>query len=201
MIHPDVGDEIPHQHVGGAKLLREQKEHRGRDGEAEIAQEDVLCVLGFVQRASGIEMVDAVAEAILLAPAPSFKLPLVEIVPRRVGEEVHGPAEKLLREQLPSRHNGSLLGQLDQLMGIRAHAASVLGSGLGHEHHVALHVCGGLVMLAVRDLPRKVGDQEGRVADPTHDVVEQAVVGEAAVAALVGEYPDARCLDALYHGI
>lgn len=44
-------------------------------------------------------------------------------------------------------------------------------------------------MFAVRDLPRKVWDQQSGVADPADSVIQSLARGERLMTALVGKHP------------
>lgn len=68
--------------------------------------------------------------------------------------------------------DGSFFHQLRQFMGIVAKSRGIHVPGLGHKNHVTLDVTGRLVVFAVRDLPRKVRNQQGGMADPAHGVVQ-----------------------------
>ena len=201
VVHPQIRDEVPHEHVGEAVGAAEHGQDGDGDGQAQVAEEDELGILGLEERAGRAEVVDAGSEAVLHALAAALGLALVVVVARDVAEEVHGPAEQLLGERVDDGGDGRLLGQLVQLVGQAADAAGELVARLGHEDHVALHVARGLVVLAVRDLPREVGDQEGRVADEARGVVEHLGGREGLVAALVGQHPQAGAEEALDHGV
>ena len=125
------------------------------------------------------------APPILLPLALALDLLLVEVVARDVGDEVQRPAQQLLAEEVDQRPDGRLLGQLAQLVRQLVHVRGVLAARPGHEDHVALHVAGRLVVLAVRDLPREVGHEQRRVQDPADRVVERLGRREGLVAALV----------------
>jgi len=62
-------------------------------------------------------------------------------------------------------------------------------------------VTGGLVVLAVGDFPRKVGDEKSRVASPADGVVEGLGGGEGLVTALVGENPETSAKETLQEGV
>ena len=146
-------------------------------------------------------MVDAIGVAILLALAAALGLALVVVVARHVAEEVHGLAKQLLGDGVEDAGDGRFHGQLVQLMGQAADAAGELVACLGHEHYAALQVARGLVMPAVRDLPREVGDQEGEVANEAGSIVEHLGGREGLLAALVGQEPQAGPEEALDHGV
>jgi hypothetical protein len=96
----------------------------------------------------------------------------VEVVARHVGEEVVGPADNLLSDEMEEGGDGGLLGQLVELVGETTHPRGLLLAGARHKDHVALDVARRLVVLGVANLPAEVWDQERRVEDPTDDVVE-----------------------------
>lgn len=201
MVHPQVREEVPHEHVGEAIRAAEDGQDGDGDGQTEVAEEDELGVLGLEERAVRAEVVDAGEVPILLPLAAPLGLALVVVMAGHVPAEVHGPAEQLLAERVDEGGDGCLLGQFVHLVGQAADAAGELVARLGHENHVALHVAGGLVVLAVRDLPREVGDEQGRVADEAGSVVEHLGGRERLVAALVGQHPQACAEQALDHGV
>lgn len=91
----------------------------------------------------------------------------VEAVKRRVVEE--------LLELHAANH--------DLATGALAAVGSLLGAGSGDEDLVAGHVSGGSVVLAVRDTPRVVGDEDERVKDQAHRVVDGLGGGEGLMSA------------------
>nr|POF17551.1 hypothetical protein CFP56_12965 [Quercus suber] len=200
VVHPQVGDEVPDGQVRPAVGLAEEAEDGGGDEQAEVGQQDEGLVLALVERAAGREVVDA-AVAVLLAGALALDLLAVVVVAGGVHDQVHGPAGELLAEEHGDGVEGGLLEQLVHLVEDVVHAGGVLLAGAGQEDHVALHVAGGLVVLAVADLPAEVGDEQGGVEDPADGVVEGLAGGEGLVAALVGEHPEAGTDQALQDGV
>lgn len=59
----------------------------------------------------------------------------------------------------------------------------------------------GFVVLAMGDLPGKVGDQKSRVADPAHGVVQDLAGRERLVSALVSQDPQSGAKEALDNSI
>lgn len=96
MVHPKVRDKIPNGQIGPAKLASQKVQHTHGDGDANIAEEDELGVLGFIQRAAGVKVVDIATQSIVLALTTALSLTLVEIVASDIGHEVVGPTDKLL---------------------------------------------------------------------------------------------------------
>lgn len=201
MVNPEVRDEVPDEHVGEAKLLDEEVQGGHGQADTDVAEDDEMGVLVLVQRGTGVEVVNAAAEAVVLALAATLALALVVVVAGDVGQEVVGPADELLAEEQEQGVDGGLLGQLRQLVDHLAEAGGLLLAGAGHEDHVTLEVAGGLVVLAVGHLPREVGHEQGRVENPADDVVVQLGRGEGLVAALVGQDPEAGAEEALHDGV
>lgn len=201
MVHPQIREEVPHEHVGEAIGAAEVGQDGDRDGNTNVAQEDELRVLGLVQWAPRAEVVDATEVAVLLALAASLLLALVVVMASDVGKQVHGPSEGLLADRVKEGGDGRLLGQLVELMDHPAHTACELLAGLGNEHHVALHVSSGLVVLAVGDLPGEVGNEESGVADPASGIIEDLGGREGLVAALVCEHPQSCAEESLDHSV
>jgi hypothetical protein len=165
--------------------------------DANVAQDDELGLLVLEDGTAGIEVVDATTEAVALALAAALTLALVEVVAGDVGHEVVGPADQLLPDEHEEGDDGGLLGELGELVGHAADAGGVLLAGLGVEDHVPLDVGGGLVVLAVGDLPAEVGHEEGRVEEPAGGVVDDARGREGLVTALMGDDPEAGAEEAL----
>lgn len=201
VVHPKVRSQVPHEKVGEAIRLANPKEDRTRDQKTQIAEEDQLGILCFVQGAVGVEMVDTTAEAILLAHTTSFTLTLMLVVASDIGQQVHGPASQLLGDQGVGGVERSLFGKFIQLVKQIPSPRSPLLSGGRNEDHVALHVAGGLVVLAVRDLPREIRHQQRRVTEPADSVVQNLALGERLVTTFVGQHPQARTKETLHHGV
>lgn len=201
MVHPEVGDKVPHKHVGPSEAVAEVVQDAAGDEDTNIAHDDTASMLVVINRASGIEVVNTAEKTIALSLTPTLALALMEVVAGDVGEEVVGPAEELLSDEHDEGVDGGLLGELAELVGHLAEAGGLLLAGAGHEDHVALEVSGGLVVGRVGQLPRVVRDEESRVEEPARDVVDGPRGGEGLVTALVGEDPDAGAEEALEHGV
>lgn len=201
MVDPEVGDEVPDEEVGPSEVVAEIDESRDGDGEADVAQEDQLGILSFVEGAAWVEVVHAIQEAVLLPLATALGLALVVVVASHVGQQVVGPANQLLSEKHDEGHDGGLLAELRQLVGQLAETGRPLITSLRDEDHVTLNVAGGLVVLAMRDLPAEVGYEKGRVEDPADGVVEDLGGTEGLVTALVCQHPHAGAEEALDEGV
>lgn len=153
VVHPEVRNTVPHKQVHPAVLGADQVQNRSGDGKTEVTQKDELSILGLVQRARGVEVVDTAEVAVLLALAASLWLAFVVVVAGNVADKVHGPAEQLLQNNVDSSGNGGLLHQLVQVIDGLRDARGVHLTGLGNKNHITGDVTGGLVVLAVRDLP------------------------------------------------
>lgn len=172
VVDPEVGEEVPDSHVGPAKGVAEVEEASGSQGDTNVAVDDELGVLGVEDGAVGVKVVDTAAEAVLLALTTALALAAVEVVASDVGNEVLGPSDELLADQVDQSEDGSLLGELRNFVDETTSAGSKLLASTGQENHVTLHVAGGLVVLAVGDLPAEEGDEQGRVQDPAGQVVD-----------------------------
>lgn len=171
VVDPEIGKEVPDEHVLPAEILAKSEQDGSNNGEAKIAEKNELGILGLVKRRIRVEMIDTATEAILPVLAAAFRLTLVEVVTGDVGKQVQRPSDQLLADQVDHGSDGSLLGQLVKLVGESTDARGVDLAGLGHEDHVTLEMTGGLVMLAVGNLPGEVRHQERRVEDPANGVV------------------------------
>jgi hypothetical protein len=201
VVHPQVRETVPDQQIQPAEVSADVVQGRAGEKETQVTQDNQLGVLGFVQRAGGVEVVDTAKPAVLLAHTAALRLLGVVVVTGDVVEQVHRPAEELLGQEVASSQDGSLLTQLTELVQGLADAGGVLLTGLGNEDHVAGQVTGGLVVLAVGDLPGEVGDKQEGVADPANSVVQDLGGGEGLVAALVGQNPHAGADETLHDGV
>ena len=134
-------------------------------------------------------MVDATTPAVLLALATTFFLTGMTIVTSDIDGEVQEPSSELLTDEGASSNDWGLLGQLSQLMSSPSNTRRILLAGLGDENHISFEVSGRLVVLAMRDLPREVRNQECRVADEADSVVECLGGRKRLVATFVGHNP------------
>lgn len=114
----------------------------------------------------------------------------------QVAEEVSRPSKQLVDDIVPESHDWGVLcqfGELDHVcLGILA--AVCLDPrlpGVRHERSVLVDVASRLVVLGVGDAPGMEWDQEERVHDQAHGVIELLVLGESTVSALVCQDPDA----------
>lgn len=201
VVHPEVRNSIPHKQVEPAISGADIVQNRTGDSETEVTEENELGILGLIQRARGVEVVDAGKVTVVLALATALGLVLVVVVTGNVGEEVHGPAEQLLQDNVGGGEERGLLKQLIQFVGGPANARSILGASLGDEDHVTSDVTGGLVVLSVGNLPREVRNEQSRMADPTDSVVQPLGRRERLVTTLVGQYPDTGTEETLENGV
>lgn len=200
MVDPEVRDQVPNKEVLETVGLANKAEDGGSDANTEVTEEDQVLVLALVQRAAGKEVVDA-AVTVLAAGTLALSLLGVIVVPGDVVDQVHGPAEKLLGDHVASGVDRGLLEELVHLVEQGTGAGGVLLARPGHKDHVTLHVAGGLVVLAVADLPAEVGDEESRVADPANGVVQGLAGRERLVTALVGKDPETGSDKTLNDGV
>lgn len=201
MVDPQVGDKVPDSHVGEAKLLAEEEETSGSKGNTNVAHDDELEISGIKDGSSRVKVVDTTAKAVVLALTATLALLLVEVVAGNVGHEVVGPADELLENEVDESVDGRLFAKLAKLVDKLTSARSVLLAGAGEEDHIALHVAGGLVVLGVGDLPAEVGHKQSRVEEPASHIVNELRVREGAVAALVGNDPEASTEETLEDGV
>jgi hypothetical protein len=201
VVDPEPGNDVPNEDSLEAVDLANESEDGESNGKAEVTEEDQLLVLALVKRAAGQEVADTTTEAVESADTLALGLLGVVVVAGDVEEQVHGPASNLLTDHVDRGVDGSLLHELVHLVNGSAGAGSEDLTGLGDEDHVTLHVAGGLVVLAVADLPAEVRDEKSRVAEPTDEVVQSLAVGERLVTTLVGKNPQTGTHKTLDDGV
>ena len=201
VVDPKVGNDVPHSQVRPSKVLANEDKNTDRYSKTEITQENELGVLGLVQWARWVKMVNAASETILFALATAFMLALMVVVASDVERDIQEPANKLLSNHMASGIEGSFFHQLRQLVGVVAIPRGIHFAGFGHKDHVTIDMTSRLVMFAVRDLPRKVRNQQGGMTDPAHRVVEHFRWRERLMPTLVRQYPQASTEQALHEGI
>ena len=96
VIDPKIRHKIPNCKVGPAVVAANQVQRCRSNGQSKIAEKDQVGVLGLVQWASRVKVVNATEESILLALATTLGLASVLIVSSNVTDEVHRPAAQLL---------------------------------------------------------------------------------------------------------
>lgn len=160
MVNPEVWREVPDGHVGETVSPAEKDENADDNGKTKIAEENQLSILGFIQRAGWVEVVDAGKVSILLALTTAFGLTLMIVVAGDIEHKVHWPAEQLLGNGVEESGDWGFFGQFIQFVDHLSDSSGILLPSLRNKDHITLHVSGGLVMLAVGDLPREVGNKE-----------------------------------------
>jgi len=172
VVDPEVRNEVPDEHVDPAELVAEQVQDGTSDRDTEVTEQDQVLILALVQRAGWDEVVDTAAKTIVLANTLALGLLLVLVMASDVAENVCRPANKLLSDEVQKRGDWGILGELVELVGELAKTRRVDLSGGRVEDHVAVKVAGGLVVLAVGDLPREVWNEKCRVENPSNGVVD-----------------------------
>ena len=59
VVHPQVRNEVPDKHVGPAIGVSKVIQHRPDSQETQVAEQDELSILSFIQGAVRVEVVDA----------------------------------------------------------------------------------------------------------------------------------------------
>lgn len=116
MVNPEVWKEIPHSQVRPAKFLPNQYKDSSYNCQPQVARKDQLAILGLIQRACRVKMVDVAAPTVPLALTTAFFLTSVTIVTSDVDGEIQEPSSKLLTNQGTGGNDGGLLGELSQFM-------------------------------------------------------------------------------------
>lgn len=201
MIDPKIRKDIPDQEIRPAKGLSDGEQDCRSNRQAKVAQENEMLILPLVQRTGGDEVVHALQPSIRLALALAFDLLLVAVMTGHVGRQIYQPATQLLSYQTSSGVNGRLLDKLGKLVDHATIMGCILAACGWYEDHVTIQVAGCLVVLAMRDLPGEVRDQQGRVQDPSDSVVQLLRWGERLVTTLVGDDPEASAKETLDEGV
>lgn len=161
----------------------------GDKAQAKISGGDVNSLAGAEDVTGGLKVAhaqQAVALALLALGAG-----------RNVEEQIHLPPGNLVEEEFDQGDDGGVLEQLGIEVQVGDAALAPLRHVAGDKDHVLLHVAGEAVVAVVRELPAEIGDEEERVGEPSHDVVDHLVGGESTVAALVGQDPETGAEQAL----
>ena len=190
MVDPEVRNEVPDEHVDPAELVAKKVQDSTGNRDAEVTEQDQLLILPLVQRARWDEVVDTTAETVVLANTLALGLLLVLVMASDVAEDICRPADELLSDEVKERGDRGILGELVELVSELAKTRSVDLFCGRVEDHVTVKIAGGLVVLAVGDLPRKVWDKKCRVKDPANRVVDGLGRRERLVTALVCKNPD-----------
>ena len=201
MINPQIWQDVPHKEVRKSKVLSNPVEDTGGDQEPNIAEYDEFCIFRLIQRTRWVEVVDAIAEAILLPFSAPFALSLVGIMPGHIREQIGRPATKLLVEKVEGSSERCLFGKLVELMQKVAISRSIFFSALRHEDHISLHMACRFVMLTMRNLPGEVWHQQSRVADEPNGIVENLAGRERLVSAFVSHDPQPSAEKALHESV
>lgn len=133
---------------------------------------------------------------------------LLALVPLsgQVEEEVSRPSKQLVDDVVPESNDWGILCQFCELdhVGLGVLSTICLDPGfprVRHERGVLVDVASRLVVLGVGDAPGMERDEEERVHDQAHGVIELLVLGESTVAALVCQNPDTGEDEALDGGV
>ena len=124
----------------------------------------------------------------------------------QIEEEISRPAEDLVDDVVPESNNWGVLCQFCELDHVRLGFFSEICfdpglSGVRNERGVLVNVSSCLVVLGVGNAPGMERDEEERMHDQAHGVVELLVLGESTMAALVCQNPDAGKDEALDGGV
>lgn len=187
VVNPHVGNDPEKGHGLPVVLLGDKVKDVAHDAKAKVGDDDEVGLLGQEEHAPRVEVAAALREPALLVIVADAAL----VAGRDVEEKVRLPAEELVEEKLEGGDNGRVLGELLEGLERDALLGGNLLVGARDENEILLDVAGEAVVAGVRDLPREVRNTEERVGEPADDVVQAGVPGEGAVAALVGEDPQA----------
>ena len=160
MVDPQIWQEIPHEQIRHAVILSNPEEGAQGDKEPDIAKQDEFGVFCLIEGTRRVEVVDTSAKAVLFSFPAAFVLPLVEIMPANVGDQIGRPATNLLTDEVDGCGNGCLLGKFVHLMHEFAKVRSILLPAFRDMDHVSLEITSRLVVLSMRNFPGKVWHQQ-----------------------------------------
>lgn len=201
VVDPKVGKEVPDKQVGPAEVLANLIQSSSNNSQTNVTQQDQVAVLGIIQWAARVEVVDTTEETILRPITTAITLTSMLVVTSNVGEEICWPATDLLVEQMESSSQRCLLSQLMQFVGKSTNTSSELVPSLWHKHHITLHMTCSLVMLAMGDLPGEIWNKQKRVANPANSIIQDLAGRERLVTTLMSKYPQSGAEKSLYESI
>mmetsp|Transcript_14463 Transcript_14463/g.45468 ORF Transcript_14463/g.45468 Transcript_14463/m.45468 type:complete len:236 (+) Transcript_14463:523-1230(+) len=179
-VHAQVGNEVVCTHGPPAGDLDPASEQQTHADKAKVRQDDHGSLRILKDGRLGLKVVGTAATKGLA---------------RKVEQEVARPADG------PHEHDAhkGAEGGLVECLGNRRVLRCVLlvVCGVRHKHLVAVKVVGGSVVLGMRELPRKVGDEQRRVHDEANNVVDSLGGREGTMACLMTKHPQARAGGAL----
>ena len=133
MIDPQIWQEIPHEQVRHAVISPDPEEGAHGDKEPNITEQDEFGIFCLIEGTRRVEVVDTIAKAVRFPFSAAFMLPLVEVMPANVGEQIGRPATDLLTNEVDGCGNGCLLGKFVNLMHEFAKVRSIRRPGFwGH---------------------------------------------------------------------
>ena len=116
VVNPEIRNYVPNEQAVPSPVLVHPVKGTESDRNAEIAQEDEVLLLLFIQRAGRPEVVHTTKKSVDRSFALALRLSLVVVMASDIGEEVELPASKLLTDHVDKRSHWGLLGQLVDLM-------------------------------------------------------------------------------------
>lgn len=94
-----------------------------------------------------------------------------------------------------------LLGKVHDDLSVLLLYAETAVDDARHVRLALVDVIGVRVVDGVRALPRKVRHEESRMEHVAHGVLQEAIIGESAMTALVGEYPESHAHGSRHHRV
>jgi hypothetical protein len=175
------------------QVLVEEVETSDRGQTAEITQQYSRDFALAEHTAPGIEV-----------GVPPGRKPLLDDCSIRsgdVGQDVPVPSNKLLEDDPEEQDHRRILADFLNLVQRHANTARVLIALRRYVIQILLDVVGVDMMATMTRLPAEVGGEQERVKDETNSVVQDGRLGEAAVASIVGDDPEAGPHDTLTYTI
>lgn len=181
VVDEEVGDSVVFDEGGDSLIISESRKSCEDNGESGIGEEDLVAVSSVEEERSRV---------VVISPRRVMSLS------RSIHNQVGGPSEELLNDEIVESVDGSVFEKLLQIVSVDLDGLSLgfgsnfLGRSRGNEDFFSSHVSGRGVVLGVGDSPRVVRNEDEGVKNESNGVVERFRSRECLVTAFVGDNPD-----------
>lgn len=133
---------------------------------------------------------DASRRSIVFSHATSFALASVVVMPGFILQKVYGPSNQLAAEHNHCGHQWGFLSELSQFVNLSPELACINFTCFWKKYHIPFHMACALMVLAMRDLPGEVRNQQRRMQHPTRGIVQAFGLRKGLVATFVSDDPE-----------